>query len=699
MSWPSRDASGSFGLSTAMTTASVGQESCAAGGIQPFHSQGTSRGMTRGEYRSRRVPTDVRQETNINRVPDGGTENSPQERASSDAAACRGINSASLLGSEDSEDARSLAPPRDILPRSDSTFQCDLAIAVGNDEDPTARSLLGASDSSGDDGQSSAVQGVGVAPGGGTTNLTPEDLLTDGHHGDAQPPVLLDQHHGADQLTTQLILLNFNTSTIADEHPTCPPGDPALYVRGGGPSRLPKQATEEQARAAERLLLQVAATMNLNSHELDVVREHGRRRVTEGGKQVVREWRSHYLHGAFGRTARDYPAADQDTRDVLAVVDFITAALGREKYSSEDRAAWAVKVLKDVAFIRSAGNVSDKARRVASLTELHTGADQAFVSQLLVKRHPWLLDSDVPEVDVLREGHVSKILTMYHAAVLRSSLKQVKGEYRISSTANVPLIDTVVKYSNMLTRAIREEAANAPGGEVAVLESASVRAMAEGSNSASTTAAQTRAHLTLSGVSDQELAAYMTKLKSTGMVGKVCARIIEDDHSENYNKQLKELTTLVNERIVKATVTAPIEIEPIVAHAVTAPIEIEPTVAHTRSRSTIQHLPHVEVGNFGENNCWLAAFAYHICDGDPQKVPEAIRRMRLVTGVRPRGPIEGQEQQLVAEQEKVAYVLLRSPSVHTADFRATFFEVKGATRYANDTYVGMVTAKRGGMRI
>jgi hypothetical protein len=48
--------------------------------------------------------------------------------------------------------------------------------------------------SSGDDGQSLAVQGVGVAPGGGTTTLTPEDLLTDGHHGDAQPPILPDRH-------------------------------------------------------------------------------------------------------------------------------------------------------------------------------------------------------------------------------------------------------------------------------------------------------------------------------------------------------------------------------------------------------------------------------------------------------------------------------------------------------------------------
>jgi hypothetical protein len=197
MSWPSRDASGSFGLSTAMMTASAGQESCAAGRIQPFQSQGICRGRTRGEYRSRRVPTDVRQETNINRVPDGGTENSPQERASSDAAACRGNNSASLLRSEDSKDARSLAPPRDLLPRSDSTFQCDLAITVGDDEDPTARSPLGASDSSGDDGQSLAVS-VGVAPGRGSTTLIPKDLLTDGHHGDARFDVLQDRHHGAD---------------------------------------------------------------------------------------------------------------------------------------------------------------------------------------------------------------------------------------------------------------------------------------------------------------------------------------------------------------------------------------------------------------------------------------------------------------------------------------------------------------------
>jgi hypothetical protein len=283
---------------------------------------------------ARRAPTDVRQETNINRVPDGGTENSPQERASSGAAACRGSNSASLLRSGDSEDARSLAPPRDILPRSDSTFQCDLAIAVGNDEDPTARSPLGASDSSGDDVQSLAMS-VGVAPGGGTTTLIPKDLLDDRHHGDARTDVLLDRHHGADQLTTQLILLNTNTSTIADEHTSCALGDLALYVRGGGSSRLPKPATEEQARAAERLLLQIAATMSLNSSELDTVREHGRRRVTEGGKPAVRDWRSHHIHGAFGRTDRDYPAADQDTRDVLAIVDFITAALGREKYSSD----------------------------------------------------------------------------------------------------------------------------------------------------------------------------------------------------------------------------------------------------------------------------------------------------------------------------------------------------------------------------
>jgi hypothetical protein len=564
MGWPSRDASGSFGLSTAMMNASAGQESCAAGIIQPSDSQGICRGRIRGEYRPRRAPTDVRQETNINRVPDGGTENSPQERASSDAAACRGSNSASLLRSGDSEDARSLAPPRDVLPRSESTFQYDLAIVVGDDEDPTARSPLGASDSSGDDVQSLAMS-VGVAPGGGTTTLIPKDLLDDRLHGDARTDVLPDRHHGADQLTTQLILLNTNYSAIADEHTSCALGDLALYLRGGGSSRLPKPATEEQARAAERLLLQIAATMSLNSSELDIVREHGRRRVKEGDKPVVRDWRSHHVHGAFGRTDRDYPAADQDTRDVLAIVDFITAALGREKYSSEDRATWAAKVLKDVAFIRSAGNVPNRARRLASLSDAHTQADQAFVRQILVKRHPWLLDSDVPDVDAMRESHVAKIMDMYHAAVLRSSLKQVRGEYRISSTANVPLIDTTIKYSNMLTRAIREEAANAPGGEATVLESASVRAMAEGSHSASTTAAQARAHLTLSSVSDQELATYMAKLKSTKMVGKVCARLIEDDHSEGYNKQLKELTDLVNERIVKATVTAPIEIEPTVA--------------------------------------------------------------------------------------------------------------------------------------
>jgi hypothetical protein len=180
---------------------------------------------------ARRAPTDVRQETNINRVPDGGTENSPQERASSGAAACRGSNSASLLRSRDGEDARSPAPPRDILPRSDSTFQCDLAIAVGNDEDPTARSPLGASDSSGDDGQSLAV-GVGVAPGGRTTTLTPKDLLPDEHHGDARTDVLLDRHHGADQLTTQLTSLTINTSTLADEHTACMLGLPALARLG-----------------------------------------------------------------------------------------------------------------------------------------------------------------------------------------------------------------------------------------------------------------------------------------------------------------------------------------------------------------------------------------------------------------------------------------------------------------------------------